>query len=58
MRQKREIIISVGVADDIENETDCDRLAADIHGYLREILGEEKLLFVEYCDDEWGEPDY
>ena len=55
MKQKREIIIVIAVAEDVNNERDAERLCKDLEKDVKEYIGEEDLLYIEYLDDEWGE---
>ena len=56
MKQKHEILIAIGIADDVDNPRDIDLFCSHLSAYAGKLLGEEDLLYLENLEEEWGEP--
>lgn len=56
MRQKREIMVSIIVAENVDHPINAEMLCKNMVADIEEQLGPDVLIGVEHIDDEWGEP--
>lgn len=56
MLQKREIMLAVGIVDDPLDPVDPWQLAKESMEHFEQLLVAERVVYVEYLEDEWGEP--
>lgn len=49
-------MIEVGIAEEVNNPTDEEQFVKDLQEHIIDILGDDKFIYLEYIDDEYGEP--